>query len=333
MFIHLHSSLYVSSLSLPLSLPLPLLSLHFSLLLAEGILYQVMWGKSKIVIFTSARGINYIGLYQIYDVLFTNLVSRMNFKMRMRKLGIKSIRAPPAIRLNLIKLGALPTSSPVCGLLRISEMDRLVRSYNMTPPTVFHDLFLSKRGELSMKSDDYKDFCNPPGGSAAKRPHPSHHTMELVPHLSSSDQFKGLPDQSLVVSLPRALVVVDHSNIIMSPHTEPGSHTESGSHIDPGSLNNKTSFHKTSILQNLAKKISQKNHKLAAAATTSTRQCPSCGRVYPSAKKRCEPCGIYLIGRPCPSCSTINYSRCTQCTRCAYALDPSTFKSNKRSML
>ena len=258
----------------------------------------------------------------------------MNFKMRMRKLGIKSIRAPPTIRLSLIKLGALPTSSPVCGLLRISEMDRLVRSYSMTPPTVFHDLFLSKRQDNQMRTDDYKNFCNPPGG-VVKRPVLSQHSMELVPHLSSSDAFKGRPDDSLVVSLPRALVVVDHpqSQLVLSPH----SHTAEP-HSQPyhAFLNHpsKSNYQKTSVLQNLAKKISQKNRKLAASSvTTSTRECPSCGRVYPIAKKRCEACKVYLVGRPCPSCSAINYSRCTQCTSCGHPLDPSSMKLLRESEL
>lgn len=322
------------------------------------------------MIFTSAKRINYVGLYQIYDVLFKNLVSRMNFKMRMRKLGIKSIRAPPSIRVSLIKLGALPTSSPVCGLLKISEMDRLVRSYNMPPPKVFEDLFLNKSNEdlLESSPDDFKDFCNPPGSKKSipslpsfdvlPLPPPSplntlqrpyQHSFELVPHLSSSDGFKGRPDDSLVVSLPRALVSVQYpgSQIIPSPNskTKPQSQPQlsqvepSIEHVPRPTIsrtsyshnNNASTFtNRGSILQKLAKKISQKNHKLAASSmTSSARECPSCKRLYPVAKKRCEACNIYLVGRPCPSCGTINYSRCVQCTTCGWSLDPS--KRSKES--
>ena len=254
--------------------------------------------------------------------------------MRMRKLGIKSIRAPPTIRLSLIKLGALPTSSPVCGLLRISEMDRLVRSYDMVPPKVFHDLYLSKKNEPATASDIYKDFCNPPSSSSSSSkkilaPPLHQHTMELVPHLSSSKGFQGRPDDSLVVSLPRALVTVQHPQSQMVFHSHP--------QIVLQPHSNKPTLGKGSILQNLAKKISQKNHKLAAAAAVSgkeaaTRECSSCGRVYPLAKKRCESCRIYLVGSPCPSCGSINYSRCSQCTNCGHPLDTSiTVKSLRES--
>ena len=79
---------------------------------------------------------------QIFHSLFKQYVTRMNFKMRMRKLEIKSIRAASSVRNVLINLDALPQSSPVCGLIRIAEVERLARSYGVEPPQVLYDVFL-----------------------------------------------------------------------------------------------------------------------------------------------------------------------------------------------
>ena len=262
-----------------------------SLLIAEGILFQVNWGKIKIAVFTSARGISYVGLYQIYDALFKHLVTRMNFKMRMRKLGIKSIRAPSFIRQSLIKLDALPNSSPVCGLLRISEMERLVKSYDITPPQVFYDLFLSKGKLQEMTGPDvFKDFTT--------------------------------SEEKLVVSYPRSVVTVTENaaSFPVMGQSRPVSTFPS----------------KTSVLQSLAKKISQKNHRLAAAssipAAIPSRNCQSCGRSYPLAKKRCEYCDVFLVGHPCHVCKTLNYSRCNNCVKCGAALDNARLKELSKSL-
>lgn len=196
--------------------------------------------------------------------------------MRMRKLGIKSIRAPSFIRQGLIRLDALPNSSPVCGLLRISEMERLVKSYDINPPIVFYDLFLNNTITPENSGPDvFKDFTN------------------------SEERF--------VVSFPRKLINL--SEFIPS-HSLP---------LSPP--NNFTS--KTSVLQSLAKKISQKNHRLAGSSSMSggVRNCYSCGRSYPLAKKRCEDCGIFLVGLPCPLCNAINYSLCTKCIQCGAILN------------
>lgn len=69
----------------------------------------------------------------------------MNFKVRMRKHDIRSIRAPSDVRVKLIDLNALPPHCPVCGLIRVPEMERLAKSYGLTPPSVFYDVF--KAGE------------------------------------------------------------------------------------------------------------------------------------------------------------------------------------------
>lgn len=262
------------------SLSIQILLLH--LLTAEGVLFQVNWDKVKIAVFTSARNISYVGLYQIYDALFKHLVTRMNFKMRMRKLGIKSIRAPSFIRQGLIKLDALPNSSPVCGLLRIFEMEKLVKSYDITPPQVFYDLFLNNsKLEESSEPDNFKDFDN--------------------------------SEEKLVVSFPRTLVNVSEVEFYPKPKSQPVPSLSS----------------KSSILQNLAKKISQKNHRLAAASSSSViRTCHTCGKSHPLAKKRCENCGSFLTGYPCPNCGVINYSRCSKCIQCGTVLD-----TNKTKML
>ena len=71
----------------------------------------------------------------------------MNFKMRMRKLDIRSNRAPSSVRLKLVELGALPTHCPVCGLITVREMERLAKSYGIEPPQVFYDHFLAGKSE------------------------------------------------------------------------------------------------------------------------------------------------------------------------------------------
>ena len=84
---------------------------------------------------------------QIFQALFKQYVTRMNFKMRMRKLEIKSIRAASSVRQALINLDALPQSSPVCGLIRVSEVERLARSYGIEPPQVLYDVFLLRHSD------------------------------------------------------------------------------------------------------------------------------------------------------------------------------------------
>ena len=71
----------------------------------------------------------------------------MNFKMRMRKLEIKSIRAASSVRQALINLNALPQSSPVCGLIRVSEVEQLACSYGVEPPQVLYDVFLLQHSD------------------------------------------------------------------------------------------------------------------------------------------------------------------------------------------
>lgn len=255
-------------------------------------LYQAKWNEEKIAIFTSARGISYIGLYQLYDRLFKELVTRINFKMRMRKLSLKSIRAPPSIRQSLVKLGALPNSSPVCGLLRMSAMEQIVLSYDIKPPQVFYDLFLNKDdNDHEIETDDFRDFC-------------------------TSAYHEKLTEEPLVVSIPRHTV---HLQLVSEP-------SELTRQLEPQATPIATPPG-SSYVQNLAKRISQKNHRLAAAvsavgvAQVPTKPCYSCGEMNHLAKKRCDRCGVFLVGRPCPHCSALNFSRCQSCVKCGYQLD------------
>ena len=87
---------------------------------------------------------------QVFQTLFKQYVTRMNFKMRMRKLEIKSIRAASSVRQALINLDALPQSSPVCGLIRVSEVERLARSYGVEPPQVLYDVFLLRHSDQKL---------------------------------------------------------------------------------------------------------------------------------------------------------------------------------------
>ena len=109
----------------------------------------------------------FICFLQVYETLFRKYVTRMNFKVRMRKHDIRSIRAPSDVRVKLIDLNALPPHCPVCGLIRVPEMETLAKSYGLTPPNVFYDVF--KAGEavspvVSMSSSSSKKVGRPKKG-------------------------------------------------------------------------------------------------------------------------------------------------------------------------
>ena len=220
----------------------------------------------------------------------------MNFKMRMRKLQVKSIRAPSSVRLCLIKLGALPSSSPVCGLIRIPEMESLAKSYDITPPPVFYDLFLTSG----------KD---PP---------------TLIPH-QEDDEELGVEAAPVVYSNDALIVSVPLSNVTVQQHLQAGAKS---THYQHPHSHSSSTLHShassSSMLQNLAKKISQKNHRLAAAAAasntstgeTTMRSCPTCGRPNPILKKRCQHCGVFFVGRRCQQCGTLNHNRSSSCLKC-----------------
>ena len=71
-----------------------------------------------------------------------NTVERFTLKTRMRKLGVRSMRAPPLVRIKLIELHSLPNHSPVCALILLSEAESLVRSFHLPVPHVVYETFL-----------------------------------------------------------------------------------------------------------------------------------------------------------------------------------------------
>lgn len=81
---------------------------------------------------------------QVYEELFKVYVTRVNFKMRMRKLHVRSIRAAPVVRVKLIELGALPSHSPVCGLILVSEVNFDLRITRIPFDSVFSLIALYK---------------------------------------------------------------------------------------------------------------------------------------------------------------------------------------------
>ena len=107
----------------------------------------------------------------MFQSLFKQYVTRMNFKMRMRKLEIKSIRAASSVRQALINLDALPQSSPVCGLIRVSEVERLARSYGVEPPQVLYDVFL-------LRHSDQKQLPNYSRSTPSSGPKPQEESVD-----------------------------------------------------------------------------------------------------------------------------------------------------------
>ena len=76
--------------------------------------------------------------------ILQSTVERFSLKTRMRKLGIRSIRAAPLVRLKLIELQSLPSHSPVCALILLSEAEHLVRSFHLPVPQLVYETFLRK---------------------------------------------------------------------------------------------------------------------------------------------------------------------------------------------
>ena len=71
-----------------------------------------------------------------------NTVERFTLKTRMRKLGVRSMRAPALVRIKLIEMHSLPSHSPVCALILLSEAENLVRSFHLPVPQVVYETFL-----------------------------------------------------------------------------------------------------------------------------------------------------------------------------------------------
>lgn len=130
--------------------------------------------------------------------------------MRMRKLEIKSIRAASTVRQALINLDALPQSSPVCGLIRVSEVERLARSYGIEPPQVLYDVFLLWHSNQKRLPNYSRSNTTNVVSRTSQVMHTEKH--EIVPQTSSvsmsthvhqkTQETKALLDRPVQVELP-----------------------------------------------------------------------------------------------------------------------------------
>ena len=341
----------------------------------------------------------------------------------MRKHDIRSIRAPSEVRVKLIDLNALPPHCPVCGLIRVPEMERLAKSYGITPPSVFYEVYRAgeavsptastsskkvgrpkkamdsgQKGRLKKGAEDVMhQFVlsgggqSPTIGSAAVFGHFSDGTVNvfgggpggmgagqrnygIVPYLTSSrDQMSknkqgnstspgvimtssapvstdqitlGLrsDSDSLIVSIPRSLTPYKVAtptyssgfNPLLTPNgSMPLSYQRPVVHYG-GS--------RSRVLQNLAKKITQKSRKFTSVLnstysggnltggpfrnsssdpgsgtrdySSNFRKCPSCNQMSPSIKKSCQYCGEFLVGKSCQNCGALNHNRIKECAKC-----------------
>ena len=259
----------------------------------------------------------------------------------MRKLDIRSIRAPSGVRLKLIELNALPQTSPVCGLIRISEVERLAKSYGVIPPDVFYDVFLSKGSDQKPLSVSPGFHGNPKAqamvlqsqlqGSMSGKVRPGvspvqTHTstvgqegIQMSALVMSSAGIRGNDvgteaELSLVISIPRHLTPFK-----VHPSREQQLYWSTQMRAPKHSSGSSVTHYGGYSLQNLAKKITQKSRKFTCSSisgSSSARNCLACNRINPAAKKRCQFCGEFLIGRPCPTCGTLNHNRTRECFRC-----------------
>ena len=360
---------------------------------------------------------------QVYETLFRKYVTRVNFKVRMRKHDIRSVRAPSDVRVKLIELKALPPHCPVCGLIRVPEVERLAKSFGMTPPSVFYDVFragetvapiiLSSSSSKKVKKPKKTDgghkkkssaatteggtvhqFMSPGGHMGGGGPislfvqHRQHGISNMatgqtsygiVPYLTSTrdqtsrggqgsgvmtspgvtmtssapvstDQITlGLRNDSdsLIVSIPRNLtpykVATPTRNLDFNPFSTENSPMLYSSSQRPIIHYGGT---RSKVLQNLAKKITQKSRKFTSGLNSSYsggkyvggqlrsspddlpvseggreysgnfRVCPSCNQMSPSIKKSCQNCGEFLVGRVCGTCGTLNHNRVKECAKC-----------------
>ena len=334
----------------------------------------------------------------------------------MRKHDIRSIRAPSEVRVKLIDLNALPPHCPVCGLIRVQEMERLAKSYGITPPSVFYDVYKAsepfsptvltstKKAGRSKKVDGGQrarskktaehQFASPDRGQSPSSSFVGHHgdgtvnvygggvvsgqsSYGIVPYLTSSrDQMSGgrhgnlmtspgvtmtssapvSTDQitlglgndtdSLIVSIPRNLTpykvaTPTNGSVGFNPFLTANSQV----------ANQRPIVHyggtRSRVLQNLAKKITQKSRKFTSGLNSSSsfpggdyiggslrnflddpsssgardlssdgRVCPSCNQRNPWIKKSCQHCGEFLVGKICHSCGVLNHNRVKECAKC-----------------
>lgn len=240
--------------------------------------------------------------------MFKQYVTRMNFKMRMRKLEIKSIRAASSVRQALINLNALPQSSPVCGLIRVSEVERLARSYGVEPPQVLYDVFLlqhsdqkqlpnysrSSGAQAQKAKEKSSTDSNKLSGNLMKSAQGSQGTWGHQSHLhqvygvnpclpfegasqAGPSMHYGVPQSSTSQSMVITTAASDKNALIVSvPRQALTSRFRLVSRpvAPPGVMSGFHSSHSSyppgSMLHSLAKKISQKSRKLGKGKTSGT---------------------------------------------------------------
>ena len=291
--------------------------------------------------------------------------------MRMRKLDIRSERAPSSVRLKLVELGALPSNCPVCGLISVQQFVRLAKSYGLEPPPVLYEVFLSsilqQRQQILSENPVASPDPFPLEPSRTSTP-----PYGIVPYLTSSHDNRS-EDSTDTLTAPNLIMTSLGTKATNQIHLS-GSETDDSNALivsiqrrytpfklplsdyagvsNPGSSkphpqsnlvgNLGYSGSRGKLLQNLAKKISQKSKRYtntvnsirstnqsavkpnnAAPITTTssdvpggTRTCPSCKHVNPKHKKRCGVCYEFIVGVQCPSCSVLNYYRAKNCFRC-----------------
>ena len=112
--------------------------------------------------------------------------------MRMRKLMIRSNRAPSFVRLKLVELGVLPSNCPVCGLISVRQLVELALSYGLEPPSVIYNVFLKdiiidrKPQQLSQQEDMSDDSLFLLDPSHATSSSSSTTSYGIVPYLTST---------------------------------------------------------------------------------------------------------------------------------------------------
>ena len=138
---------------------------------------------------------------------------------------------------------------------------------------------------------------------------------------------------SLVVHIPR-----EHTPFKPLPRPPPSDTPTSSASVgrvtDQSNLKPKAlavGGSRSKVLQNLAKKISQKSKKLTGSAQSlmpqqgildgghtqpTPKTCPSCGKQNTLHKKRCGYCLEFMVGIACPGCSSLNYYHAKTCYKC-----------------
>ena len=260
---------------------------------ADGTICHVRWDKEVFVVFMSSKGGNYVGLYQTYEMVFKQFTtSRMNFKMRMRKYSVRSIRAPSGIRVKMIELNALPPHSPVCGLIKVSEFDVLAKSYGVAIPGVFLDAFSStvakqqqqqagKRlpNNASSSGSSSKNSLSDGGGEVPIR----YHDIDSSGVMTLSSNSQSPVKDSLVVSIPLTRFMS------VSPMHESLTSGSASSNVPPPSSSSSSSssfaFSSSSVPRNPGLHRAGPWHKTHPSASAASSNSSSSSSIHQLAKR------------------------------------------------